>query len=863
MKFTGSKVSVLLISTLVMAACSRTAEKTPLQDAQVTLGPAQKDTIVKMHPVSIEQRKNSLSYQGEIATKDLFHLSDNLLTLSEQHKSSEIEVISQRIMRTYYKVPTQKVSFSDSIFTQTILGQGEPEVRKQLTIISKEIQKATKGLSSLLENSSRKYPWPKKLGSFAEALETTDNYAVWFVNEIPKLGIDKDLTKPIQSAVKGEYSRFRPIVAKYMTDIQSAPRLSASIASLELALQEFAIELPGKDQKQIRKAKDLAKNIDSLDSSLDALKLLVQVWRMSSPEDRQKIFQAKVPELYDYMKDRSESELDCLAADVCLNPVIMVPKRLVILPKLTEYGIYKIRDEVDSAARQEIMKSALAAITDFLPTLPVFVKDKMLAEVNKYKKQIAAIERDFEGFAKTRIENWAASNFKTPLRGFESNRVQFSWKAGESFTVDNLQKPGKTIETGAEALGAQLAISQKFLPKEEDGKHAMRAALVEPIIKMLAITGFRKPGGSLFPSAMLALDGEPEQLFNVGHLLQGKTSFAVPNQFTASSSRLIMDRKKATKNSSVSAQAELLRGFSQQIAFHRDWEKNSFDEVLGSVRIEDVVPEVPRGAIDYSLFPKDIVFTLAVGGAGGILQNIIRDLSPAFLVLDKEEILWGNDYQKISDGKISTVAAMVDIVNGKRGNQVRTADVAKFILAVDAFLEATEGMENTNSPILREKGENGRSVLEEIDDARRYLRLFQMGLTNFLVYVAQNKDGSFASSFSLEKSLTKNSETILLADQVLAIRALNATAKRLNLPLFRWAALDGYYFLNRSMWDVKRQFYFSAYSPKGNSGLGAATPLEIIATLRGLEEFSEFLPVTSRQQWERIARPWIYALEEF
>jgi len=65
------------------------------------------------------------------------------------------------------------------------------------------------------------------------------------------------------------------------------------------------------------------------------------------------------------------------------------------------------------------------------------------------------------------------------------------------------------------------------------------------------------------------------------------------------------------------------------------------------------------------------------------------------------------------------------------------------------------------------------------------------------------------------------------------------------------------------MWDVKRQFYFSAYSPKGNSGLGAATPLEIIATLRGLEEFSEFLPVTSRQQWERIARPWIYALEEF
>lgn len=863
MKLSQAKVSVLFFSALALASCSRTAEKTPLQDAQVTLGPAQKDTIVKMHPVSIEQRKEFLSYQGEIATKDLFHFSDNLLTLSQQHKSSEIETLSQRIMRTYYKVPTQKASFSDSIFTQTILGQGEPEVRKQLKIISKEIQKATKGLSNLLETSSKKYPWPKSLDSFAQALETTDNYAVWFVNEVPKLGIDKDLTKPIQSAVKGEYSRFRPIVANHMNDIQSAKSLTAAIYTLEVALYEFAITLPAKDQKQIRVAKGLGQKIDSLNSSLDALQLLIQVWRMSSPEDRQKIFQAKVPELYDYLKDRSESELDCLAAEVCLNPVIMVPKRLVILPKLTEYGIYKIRDEVDAAARQEIIKSALAAITDFLPTLPVFVKDKMLAEVNKYKKQIAAIENDFEGFAKTRIQNWANSNFKTPLRGFETNRVQFSWKAGESFTVNNLQKPDKTIQTGAEALGAQLAIAQKFLPKEEDGQHAMRAALVEPIVKMLAITGFRKPGGSLFPSAMLALDGEPEQLFNVGHLLQGKTSFAVPNQFSASSSRLIMDRKSATKNSSVSSQAELLNGFSQQIAFHRDWEKNRFDEVLGSVRIEDVVPEVPRGAIDYSLFPKDIVFTLAVGGAGGILQNIIRDLSPAFLLLDKEEILWGNDYEKISDGKISTVAAMVDIVNGKRSNQVRTADIAKFILALDAFIEATDGIEKTNSPILKEVGENGRSVLEELEDARRYLRLFQMGLTNYLVYVAQNKDGSFASSFLLGKTLTKNSDSILLTDQVLAIRALNATEKRLNLPLFRWAALDAYYFLNRKMWNAKQQFYFPSYSEKGNSGLGVASPLEIISTLRGLEEFSEFLPLTSRQQWERIARPWIYALEEF
>src|SRR5690606_22713616 len=214
-----------------------------------------------------------------------------------------------------------------------------------------------------------------------------------------------------------------------------------------------------------------------------------------------------------------------------------------------------------------------------------------------------------------------------------------------------------------------------------------------------------------------------------------------------------------------------------------------------------------------SAFPKEIIFTLAVGGAGAILQNVIQDLSPAFLILPSGELLWGDQYEKIGDGpeNLSTVAGVVDIVDGKRGNTVQTAAVARYILALNEFILATEGIENTKSPLLLEKDEEGRTVLEQLEEARNYLRLFQMGLTNFLVHVAQNEeDGGFYSTYTIGEDLkaTKRApQERSLMVQALAIRALMASAEHLGLPLYAWSARDAYHFMNKKMWDKDSQFY--------------------------------------------------------
>ena len=171
-------------------------------------------------------------------------------------------------------------------------------------------------------------------------------------------------------------------------------------------------------------------------------------------------------------------------------------------------------------------------------------------------------------------------------------------------------------------------------------------------------------------------------------------------------------------------------------------------------------------------------------------------------------------------------------------------------------------MENTKAPPLLEKDAEGVTVLEKLLDARKKLRLFQMALTNYLVYVSQRKDGTQASVHTLPALLAPTTEPLRLEDQALAIRALLASARSLEIPVFRWAAVDTYYGLNRAFFDREAAFYATTIGPDARAA-GRASLSEIALTLLAGEEVSPFLPPDARAQWQQISRPWLRALEDF
>src|SRR5690606_23650905 len=113
------------------------------------------------------------------------------------------------------------------------------------------------------------------------------------------------------------------------------------------------------------------------------------------------------------------------------------------------------------------------------------------------------------------------------------------------------------VRTGAETIGLGMSLGSEFLPSEDGPRR--RAALAEPLLKLLAIVGYRQPGGKPFPSLLLSLDGKENEYFNLKDPLASPTSFAVPDQFVANTT-FLMERKQAARNAGIAGQAELLRG---------------------------------------------------------------------------------------------------------------------------------------------------------------------------------------------------------------------------------------------------------------------------------------------------------------
>ena len=857
MKVFRSKFAVLALG-LCLAACSRRAEKTALKDAPLVLGPINQDAVISVEPKTLTALRESLKFESELNTASYLRFAEDLNALGTQTQSEELDRFSKELFQAYRSRFKKETPLSESLYAQALLGEAQPEVKKEVDILAKDLRGATLILDKILEKSKSQFSWPRSYKNFSQVVVTADAYLKWLNENLAKEGLKNEVLQPIGAAINKEYQEYRPKVIDGANRLERTETLRQAVAALRSTISNLGIEADGEVGAQLAKAKHLVNSLEEMETSHDALVLIIYLWKMVPEEDRKAVFYKASPEIYNFLADRGDYSLDCLQQDICLNPILELARQFAIYPKIEEYGIDKLRDQIDTAARKYIISAILQQAAAFGPRVPDFAKKQLYAQAGKYQDLVATIRNDFAGFAAAALQNWEKKEFPVNMRGLDPSRIRVKIM-GKGKNQVALKNPTETgIESGAEVLGASISAAQYYLPTE---KFELRAALVEPLVKMFAVSGFTKIDGTQFPSFLLPLDGKKTEVFKIRELLEGTTSFAVPDAFVASKN-FVMNRDLAKPNASVSAQAELLRGISKEIAMLRDWNESTFDSSLSNIPVEELVKGIPKGAVNLSAFPKEILFTISVATAGSILQNVIRDLSPAFLFLPDGNLIWGKDYKQIGDGpaNLSAVAGLVNIENGKRGSVVKTADVARYVLALDEFLRATDGIEQTKSKQLRKVDGKGKSVLDKLTEARRYLKLMQMALVNYLVFVAQDKDGGFHGQFTLEGKNLKPEGTRSLEDQVLAIRALTATAKSLELPPFLWSALDCYYFLNRNMWNSGTQFYSARVDEKGQRS-GQPNVLEITATLRSLNELSDIMDMEVKEQWDRISKPWQEALE--
>jgi hypothetical protein len=779
----------------------------------------------------------------KFSTAEYFRLVDDLRTLGKLDNDDSIVGLSSRLHNGFYANPADalSVSFIQGPIPSAIVGEGEQPIRETVTGLQGELQQAVQALNKLLEAG---FEWPKSLPKLAVALTAVDSYVQWLETSVQALDIAGPLKAAALQQLDTQYTKIRPSLVAITSGVDNAKSLLQSITAVQKGVKALGITLNSADTEQLNEAAALAKQLSVMSSSQDALSVIITVWNMTPASQREAVFKKVSEELYNFLAGKSQDDLNCLAQSVCLNPVLGVEK-LAVFGQLENYGIQKIHDQIDSAARAQVMATVSAQAIREMNQLPSQIRSTVSTQAAPYFALIKKVLADVPGFTNSHVKAWATAHFKQPLRGLETGAVVATLKNGSVSVGPAGVANGSVVATGAESIGASLAVAQEFLPF--DNPSAMEASLFSSLQEELAIGGFRQASGKPFPGMLLPLTGSLAQVFSLESLGNSSVPFVVADSFQMNSA-FQMDRQHAVRNAGVGAQAELLKGLARQILFYRDWEQDEYDVSLGKILVQDLVPEMPQGLVDAPFLPKVAPLALSLAETGTLLENFQLGLSPLFSVAADGSVSWG----------LGERVGLVSIMNGQRDTKVQSGATARMILALDELLAATQGIEGSSAIFLKTKTRDGQStLLADIQEYRKQLSALELGLAQLLAQKEVQSDGSVVAELTVGARLAAVAGPRSLEDQALAIRALIAAGK--GSGELKEAALGIYEGMNRNFGSSG---FYAGEIDKDGKAMRKASLRETVLTLLAGEELADSMSADARAQWSKLAGSWKKALDE-
>ena len=821
-----TKVIASLLAASLLASCAPKVKSTTYPESQTVFETSLKDSNLSVEELGAEDLLKHLSAEQQMKTGELFRSVRGLYLLANSHDRPALKTLADGINEQFYTSvnTTAKVRFEKSPIVQAALGYG------------KQYADLAGNLLNLIEGSVKAYPWPANV-KFADYQIESQKYFSWLISQVrielkaKKISVSDESIAEVEAPILELFNEQQAGFNEAVAGIQNADSAATMISNLSDFYDTLGLDISEESLSELAKidaaAQAIAPKIDAITNKASA--------------------KAVIDELKSIL---SADEITAIEA---------ISKTDAIKLALT-------KSVADSVLRAT--ESAAAKFT--LPQLPNQLLQLGSTKIGIELDQIKAIAADPKDFIKKLAAQFGENQLASApagITGIESSEIDVV------FQSNNLKISGKKtkeLKTSAEAIGASLSnsIAQVIESDKSIGDTATdeekkinsqqtNALLVSQLNKLVLLGGFKTEDNNVASyTTSQDQDSTPVEVLN-----QKATS----NTVSAVSDELVVARNltpvSTAKNVSVRGQAALLQGLSDTIAYLRDWKKSGFEDGLGAFTIANALKlgsvisedsEVTEGPLAMKIFDKSTMFAFAIANAAAVLQNTKKDGTPFYLVSPTETAEWLNEPSKNS---LRATAGIVDIVNGRRTAITRIGDVARYILAISSFLEATNGIEKTKSNLLKAQDEKtGRRKLDDLLEAREQLKMLLTALANMLSGTLQHADGSFAAQFN--KSTRKTSGKASAVDAALAVEALVKVANEFGARVYSTAALEGYFAMNRTLWNSDLKFY----AQEAGKNI-VPTYNELVSIINSIDTLAPHMPSNSRAQWQTIAQNWAGALE--
>lgn len=844
---------ILLSSLLALAACAPTVEERDFGTVKKDFGPRTQDVDLTSELQAFSTNNVALQWQGVIASETYFRQAENLFLLGQALQDPSFSEKGTAWLQAFYQQPqvTSFVDLSKSPFAVLAATYTQNEVLGTLQEVSADIDKSRADLNKKVLALGKSYPWPAKPTPLGTALEHAQNFTQSLLKNINQMSLPELVRDGVTTELKLQTKPLFNKAQEAIRHLDEARTLSQTLRALDQSIAAFAMALPAEFKTSLQKGRTLAKSIDAAKDAQGGLTVLIDVWRILNAKDRVSYFKPVSTDLYDFLSKQSEKDLDCLRQEGCSGGLFKgIAKKLFILPEIKKYGIEKLQHEMNEKTKLHVLEQIRAYAHGFLQSLPKTIAEKMDAGIAKEAQRLTSVKKDYPSFLSQLLSDWGKNRLpmqKGRVYGFEVSNIKIQLQPGQALslqaasTLEDLKGP----TAGTSMTAHALLLGQTAAPND----FAFQSALSQ-INKLISIGGYRDPQDRLVP-ALLSPVGQEKKPLDLMNLSANLNSYRIPDKIKLRDGFHAHQNMIYEKDFSASSYADQIKGLSEMLKVTADWKSTSYDHLLGQIKAQELTEDLQAEALNRPLFPKDMLFALNVADVAVLLQDITKNSTPVFLVNLQDQIVWADQYNPEQDTVL--MGGIVDIKKGKKSNIVRSKDVAHFLIAVATFLEATEGIERTQAPLLLEKDAEGKRPLDTLLQGRADLKLLIVAMANFISNQLTSEKSLVQNQYYLHEMLRSNNPDYVVEDQVIAIRALMKAYALTGIDAYQWSAQDIYFAMNRTMFDAREGFYVN----------GDGTPLDLPAktqALLALYELRPVLPAASQRQLERLSGPWLTGL---
>ncbi len=691
-------------------------------------------------------------------------------------------------------------AFAETYYLQLVEEQTKNTLKKSVSEVEKNILADTDRIEKMISDSAEILADQSRPDqSLKEQLALAEDLISNIVDKIQSSDVFSELKIQIPEKLNAEAKSFLANVQSFDLEFSKMQTLTEKLNLMTEYLKKLEVQIDADYLAAFKTGQELGLSIDRITDPQNTLQTLALTWKMLTVEERIQHFQSANQSLYELFNKKSDEDIQCLIDGNCTGLISKLVLKIGVYPEIEKYGVEKIKADLNQAAIGFLSGKINATAFEKIKELPETIKSRIRDSV---EKNIGLVQ-DFKNKFKFNLAEGLQKKLKTESLGFyiTSNaevelQEQIALMSNDLYSIQGLD--------GSEKLVKQFGL----------------------IEKVISLVDFSNQQKKLLRNGLSNYLKNPTEIF------------------------LMSTLKNTTNTLLVKDQAAALKFLSLMVTATADWKSGPFDSGLTEIRAQDLISDFKSDQLNQSVFPKTELFNICFANAVKILKQIQSEKSLVYLVNNNNERVAISDYLSGKNHPTVALAAASDQKNNRSMNVTKVADLALMIDALSAFSQATKGIENSQSQILKDP-----EIKLQIENANKNIELLVLTLANFISSQMIGPKNLVDDAYDFEtKSLSQNYQ---LSNQVAAISALIQAYETTGIHIYLLSAKELYYSTNRNYFDQQLKFYKNSLSETKTVEINKD---DVLNSLNHLISIRKYLNLTSQVQFDRIFENWYVAI---